>query len=111
MSTFDMAAPNTVAESVQNYTYYWSPVTHRQYQFVYGGGGGGVYDDASSDDNKKTDPWSVLQGVEGSGTSLPVLFDGAYTCVAEGRTGGGILSVGEDGMLDFSCFSELFVKL
>ena len=104
-STFNSAVPTAVpnGEAVQNYTYYWSPVTHRQYQFVYNG----TYDAG----DEKTDPWTVLQGVETSGTSLPVLFDGAYACVAEGRTGGGILSISEDGMLDFSCFSELFMKL
>ena len=58
-----------------------------------------------------TDPWTVLQAVETSGTSLPVLFDGAYTCRAEGRTGGEILGINEDGSLDFSCFSELSMSL
>lgn len=52
----------------------------------------------------------MLQGVETSGTSLPVLFDGAYTCAAEGRRGGAILGINEDGSLDFNCFSRLFVK-
>ena len=51
----------------------------------------------------------MLRAVETSGTSLPVLFDGAYTCTAEGRKGGEILVVEEDGSLDFSCFSELSV--
>ena len=94
------AVPDDV--SGQNYTYYWSPVTHRQYQFIYNG--------TESASNAKTDPWTALQSVETSGTSLPVLFDGAYTCHAEGRTGGEILGINEDGSLDFSCFSELFMK-
>lgn len=52
----------------------------------------------------------MLQAVETSGTSLPVLFDGAYECIAEGRAGGEVLVVEESGTLDFNCFSELFVK-
>ena len=106
-STTNLAVTNTAAGPVpddvsgQNYTYYWSPVTHRQYQFIYNA--------TQSVSNAESDPWTVLRAVETSGTSLPVLFDGAYTCTAEGRKGGEILVVEEDGSLDFSCFSELSV--
>lgn len=86
----------------QNYTYYWSPVTHRQYQFFFNG-------TATAAKLNTWDPYTVLQDVETSGTSLPVLFDGAYTCAAEGRRGGNILGINEDGSLDFNCFSALFV--
>ena len=105
-SSTNFAPPTTAGPndaSGQNYTYYWSPVTHRQYQFIYNG-------TSSPESQHATDSYPVLQMVETSGTSLPVLFDGGYECAAEGRRGGEILGINEDGSLDFNCFSGLFVQ-
>ena len=71
-------------------TYYWSPVTHRQYTF--------------SDSSM----YSLINQVQGtSEADLATLFDGAYNCTLSGQAGGSVASLQTDKSLNMVCLSVL----
>lgn len=86
-------------------TFYWSSITQRKYQVSFAGTFAG---------NNATDPYAALMLYEKSqGLYLPVLFDGAYDCTLEGKSGGAsvVVNVNADGMLGLSCLSVLPIYL
>ena len=71
-------------------TYYWSPVTQRQYTF--------------SDSSM----FSLITKVQGTlEVDLPTLFDGAYNCTFAGQAGGSVVSLQADNSLNVACLSVL----
>ncbi|KAI4202633.1 MAG: hypothetical protein LQ350_002426 [Teloschistes chrysophthalmus] len=75
--------------------YYWSPATHRQYRLR----------------TKGPTPIRLpeLMGkITDSGwADAELLFDGNFNCTAKGNAGGRIVFVGEGGVVDASCVSQL----
>lgn len=93
-----------ISRAQGNETIYWSPNTQRQYQFVYNGG--------KLANGSTVDPYVVLKQIEANKwADLPVLFDGAYNCTLEGKAGGPVVDVGNNGSLDVSCLSALPVYI
>ena len=85
-------------------TLYWSPNTSRQYQLTWNGG--------KLANGSTIDPFNVLTQIEDNGwADLPTLFDGAYNCTLEGKAGGPVVNLGDDGSLDLSCLSAVPVVL
>lgn len=71
-------------------SFYWSPVTQRQYTF--------------SDSSMS----SLITRVQGTlKADLPTLFDGAYNCTFAGQAGGSVVSLQADSSLNVACLSVL----
>ena len=71
-------------------TYYWSPVTQRQYTF--------------SDSSM----YSLIKQVQTtSEADLATLFDGAYNCTFLGQAGGSVAFLQADKSLNVACLSAL----
>ena len=75
-------------------TYYWSPVTQRQYNF--------------SDSSM----FSLINQAQGQlEVDLPTLFDGAYNCTFAGQAGGSVVSLQADSSLNVACLSVLSIYI
>ena len=76
-------------------TYYWSPVTHRQYTL--------------SGSNTHS---LISKGQGAMEVDLPTLFDGAYNCTFEGQAGGSVVSLQTDNSLNVACLSAfpMYIK-
>ncbi|KAI4243527.1 MAG: hypothetical protein L6R42_010723 [Xanthoria sp. 1 TBL-2021] len=77
---------------------YWSPATLRQYRLAQKG-------------KVTTDP-STMIGDLSKWADLPLLFDGAYNCTAQGQADGELSVYSNyDGTLDLSCPSSIPVRI
>lgn len=79
-------------------TWYWSSVTEMQYGVSFSGAATSSVNNASS----------LLSYIEqNSDVNFPILFDGAYNCTLEGKSGGSVVNFNADGTLDLSCLSSI----
>lgn len=79
---------------------YWSPASGRQYQLWKKG-------------DIPTGPGKVLDQIKAKGwANLPLLFDGAYNCTANGQLNNPqLVHVNYDGTLDVSCISQFPIQI
>lgn len=79
---------------------YWSPVTGRQYQMWQKG-------------DRTMGPGKILDQIKTAGwANMPLLFDGAYNCTAQGQLDNPqLVHVNFDGTLDASCLSQFPIQI
>ncbi|KAL9578835.1 MAG: hypothetical protein Q9212_005468 [Teloschistes hypoglaucus] len=75
--------------------YYWSPATHRQYRL------------RSKGPTPIRLPELMGKITDSGWADAELLFDGNFNCTAKGNAGGRIVFVGESGVVDASCISQL----
>ncbi|KAL9581255.1 MAG: hypothetical protein Q9203_005971 [Teloschistes exilis] len=75
--------------------YYWSPATHRQYRL------------RAKGSTPITLPKLMGKVTDSGWADAELFFDGNFNCTAKGNAGGRIVFVGDSGVVDASCISQL----
>jgi len=100
-----------VCKDSSSTVYYWSSVTQMQYQISGHGNWVSLISPTAPTQLQNIEgeatTFSLMEYIEKSAAYMPVLFDGAYNCTLEGKSGGSAVNINADGSLDIACLSAL----